>query len=158
MTVAHVELIEGRVVRVVDGDTIVVDHGQRDRVRLSGIDTPKRDQPWGDAAKREMRRLVAGKDVSVNWYKRDRWDQLIENVYVDGEDVGLLMVEMGMAWHFKRYVHEQTPEARKAYARAEKAAQRAGKGLWSIRAPGASSRNSVCPSASKCFLSSTETG
>ena len=40
------EVIEGRVVRVVDGDTIVVDHNaERHRIRLSGIDSPERDQP-----------------------------------------------------------------------------------------------------------------
>ena len=119
-----------------NGDTIVVEgQGIRQKVRLSASDTPERDQPWGDSATREMRRLVAGKDVSVYWYKTDRWDRLIGNVLVDGEDAGLLMVERGMAWHFKRYADEQTPADRDAYSAAEKAAQGARRGIWSDPEP-----------------------
>ena len=136
LSVAHAEVIEGRVVRIVDGDTIVVELQRvRHKVRLSGIDTPERNQPWGDSATREMRRLVAGKGVAVDWYKRDRWGRLIGNVFVDGQDVGLLMVERGMAWHFKRYADEQTPADRDAYSAAEKAAQGARRGLWSDPEP-----------------------
>ena len=130
------DVTEGRVVRIVDGDTIVVEgQGIRQKVRLSGIDTPERDQPWGSAATREMRRLVAGKDVSVHWYKTDRWDRLIGNVLVDGEDVGLLMIERGMAWHIQRYADEQTLSDMKAYAAAENAARAAKRGLWSDPQP-----------------------
>jgi endonuclease YncB( thermonuclease family) len=134
--ITQADVIEGRVVRVVDGDTIVVDHGgERHRVRFSGIDTPERDQPWGDAATREMRWLVAGQDVRVDWYKQDRWNRLIGNLYVDGEDVGLLMVERGMAWHFKRYADEQSARDREAYSGAENAARASKRGLWSDPQP-----------------------
>ena len=133
---SQADVTKGRVVRIVDGDTIVVEgQGIRQKVRLSAIDTPERDQPWGDSATREMRRLVAGKDVSVHWYKTDRWDRLIGNVLVDGEDAGLLMIERGMAWHFKRYADEQTPADRDAYSAAERAAQGARRGLWSDPEP-----------------------
>ena len=120
------DVTEGRVVRVLDGDTIVVEgQGIRQKVRLSGSDTPERGQPWGSTATREMRRLVAGKDVSVHWYNTDRWDRLIGNVLVDGEDAGLSMIERGMAWHFTGYVVEQTPSDMKAYSAAEDAARAA---------------------------------
>ena len=82
-----------------------------------------------------MRRLVAGKDVSVDWYKQDRWGRLIGNVYVDGEDAGLKMVERGMAWHFKRYADEQTASDRVAYDDAERGARSARRGLWSDPQP-----------------------
>jgi len=130
------EVLDGRVVRIVDGDTIVVDHGgERRKVRLSAIDTPERDQPWGEAATKEMRRLVAGKTVSVDWHKEDRWGRLIGNVYADGEDVGRLMVERGMAWHYKRYAMEQRASDRVAYSDAERAAKAAKHGLWSDPEP-----------------------
>ncbi len=43
------DTLEGKVVRVVDGDTLVVlDSGNtQHRVRLAGIDTPERGQPYG---------------------------------------------------------------------------------------------------------------
>lgn len=134
--VTQAEAIEGRVVRVGDKDTLVVVHDvQPYRTRLSRIDAPERDQPWGDSATREMRRLVAGKDVSVDWYKPDRWGRFIGNVYVDGEDAGLVMVERGMAWHFERYADEQTASDRAAYSDAENAAKAGKRGMWSDPRP-----------------------
>lgn len=124
--------LPGRVVRVVDGDTIVLDAGTDCyRVRLAGIDALERDQPWGDASTRELRRQVAGKDVVVDWDKRDRYDRLVGVVRLDGEDVNLHMVDRGMAWHYKRYANEQTSEGRELYSAAEIAAQAARRGLWS---------------------------
>jgi endonuclease YncB( thermonuclease family) len=46
---ANAETLTGKVVRVVDGDTIVVLGTQKTqhRVRLGGIDAPERRQPYG---------------------------------------------------------------------------------------------------------------
>ena len=51
----------GRVTKVVDGDTVIIDH--RVVVRLVGIDTPEHGQCGYDAATRALRRLVGGKEV-----------------------------------------------------------------------------------------------
>lgn len=128
--------LPGRVVRVVDGDTIVLEAGtERHRVRLAGIDAPEKNQPWGEASTRELRRQVAGRDVIVDWAKKDRWNRLIGVIRLDGEDINLHMVDRGMAWHYKRYQAEQTPEDRKLYTAAEIAAQGARRGLWSDPEP-----------------------
>ena len=58
--------ITGNVVRVVDGNTLVVEAvGDRQRVRLAAIDAPGRNQPWGQASTRELRRQVAGQEVVI---------------------------------------------------------------------------------------------
>lgn len=124
--------LTGQVKRVVDGDTLVVESQEHDyRVRLAGIDAPERNQPWGEASTRELRRQVAGRFVVVEWYKKDRWKRLIGIVRLNGEDQNLHMIDRGMAWHYKRYQDEQTPEDRDAYAEAENAARDARRGLWS---------------------------
>jgi endonuclease YncB( thermonuclease family) len=51
----------GKVTKVIDGDTVVVDH--RAVVRLIGIDTPEHGQCGYEAATRALRRLVGGKQV-----------------------------------------------------------------------------------------------
>ena len=133
---ADLETLPGRVTRIVDGDTIVLEaEGSKYRVRLAGIDAPERNQPWGEAATRELRREVAGQQVEVQWYKRDRWKRLIGVIRLDGEDMNLHLVERGLAWHYKRYADEQSPGHRDAYSAAEKAAQGARRGLWSDPKP-----------------------
>jgi endonuclease YncB( thermonuclease family) len=129
---ADLQHLPGKIVRIVDGDTVVLDvDGGRHRIRLAAIDAPERNQPWGEAATRELRRQVVGKQVVVEWSKQDRWKRLIGIVRLAGEDMNLHMIEHGLAWHFKRYADEQSPAARDAYSAAEKAAQSAKRGLWS---------------------------
>ena len=41
------------------------------------------------------------------------------------------MTYLGLAWHFKRYAHEQSEEDRERYLFAEEEAQAKGIGLWS---------------------------
>ena len=133
---ADPQQLPGHVVRIVDGDTLVLEAGDvRHKVRLAAIDAPERNQPWGDASTRELRRQVAGKDVVVEWSKRDRWQRLIGIIRLDGEDQNLHLVERGLAWHYKKYQGEQSLEDRDAYAAAEKAAQGARRGLWSDPEP-----------------------
>lgn len=68
--------LAGRVKRIVDGDTLVItSQGYDYRIRLAGIDAPERNQPWGEAATRELRRQVAGRFVVVDWNKKDRWQR-----------------------------------------------------------------------------------
>jgi endonuclease YncB( thermonuclease family) len=135
-TPADAYLLAGRVVRIVDGDTLVLEvDGYRQRVRFAGIDAPERNQPWGEAATRELRRRLAGRAVVIEWHKKDRWKRLIGVVRLSGEDIGRQLVDRGLAWHYKRYQNEQTPSVREAYSASEKAAQDARRGLWSDPEP-----------------------
>ena len=79
--------LPGRVVRVVDGDTVVLDAGSdRYRIRLAGIDAPERDQPWGESSTRSLRRILAGQQVTVDAYKKDRRGRLIGYIRVAPPD------------------------------------------------------------------------
>ena len=54
---ADLHHLAGQVVRIVDGDTIVLKVADaQHRVRLAGIDAPEKNQPWGEASTRELRR------------------------------------------------------------------------------------------------------
>jgi endonuclease YncB( thermonuclease family) len=119
--------IEGKVVGVIDGDTIdVLDSSkQQHRIRFDGIDTPERGQPFSSRAKSTLSALVFGKTVRVDTEGTDKYGRTIGRVYVDGRDVGLAMLEAGVAWHYTKY------DQSKAYADGEKAAKDAGRGLWS---------------------------
>lgn len=135
--VAFASELTGKVVGVSDGDTLEILTGAKElyRVRVSGIDAPEKAQPFGQASKRTMSDLSFGRDVRVIWSKRDRYGRIVGKVREQHIDVGLAMVQAGMAWHFKRYVTEQEPEDRRNYAYAELEARTARRGLWSDSKP-----------------------
>jgi endonuclease YncB( thermonuclease family) len=129
--------IQGRVVRVHDGDTITVrDSNNVDyRIRLAGIDAPELDQAFGTASGTELANTVLNKEVIIQYQKLDRYDRLVGKVLLDGQDMCLEQIEKGMAWHFKRYEGEQVTEERLAYADAEQAARNRRMGLWTDSLP-----------------------
>ncbi len=82
--VAAAETLAGKVVRVVDGDTVyVLDEAKTEhKIRLSGIDAPERGQPFGQRSKEHLSELLAGKGVRVEWCKHDRYGRLVGTVWV----------------------------------------------------------------------------
>ena len=139
------DLLEGRVVRIADGDTLtVLDADQvQHRVRLAGIDAPERAQPFGERAKQNLARLTFGKPVEIRWHKKDRYGRVVGQVWVVSPDArcqgagcpktldaGLAQVTVGLAWHYKQYAGEQSEEDRERYSFAEIEARAKRAGLW----------------------------
>ncbi len=75
-------------------------------------------------------RIVAGKQVTVEYQKQDRYGRIVGKVILDGIDVCLEQVKVGFAWHYKKYQHEQSAEDRELYADAENKARNERLGLW----------------------------
>ena len=109
LPLAQAETLTGRVVRVTDGDTLVVLDVTKTqhKIRLQGIDAPERGQALGTKSKEHLSELVAGKTVVVDYNDYDRYQRVLGKVLVGGEDVNLEQVEAGMAWHYKKYQGEQ---------------------------------------------------
>ena len=126
------QTIEGRVVRVADGDTITVldAANMQYRIRLKGIDAPESHQDFGARSKQSLSSLIFGKEVTVLYDKTDQYGRVVGKVLLDGRDINLEQVRVGMAWHYKEYDREQTAEDRDLYARAEDEARAARRGLW----------------------------
>jgi micrococcal nuclease len=63
--------------RVIDGDTIVLNNGEK--VRYIGIDTPERDEDYYNKAKEFNKKLVEGKTVRLETdvQQRDRYGRLL---------------------------------------------------------------------------------
>jgi len=148
---ARADLFEARVVRVSDGDTIVVldSSKQQHKIRLSGIDAPESQQPFGNASRKHLAQLVAGKTVSIEWTKHDKYGRIVGKVRVAPSDACpdsrpdcpktldacLAQITSGLAWHFKRYQAEQSEEDRERYAFAEVEARAKRAGLWKDASP-----------------------
>ena len=124
--------LQGKVIKVTDGDTINVltNDNQTHKIRLSGIDAPENNQAFGSRSKQALAEAVYGKTVVVDYNKRDKYQRLVGKVLLNGKDMNLRQVQLGMAWHYKKYEHEQDVEDRSVYANAEYQAQREKLGLW----------------------------
>jgi len=129
---ANAETITGLVVGIADGDTITVldtDKVQH-KIRLAGIDAPEKKQAFGNRSKESLSALAFDKTVNVETSKRDRYGRQIGKVLVNGQDVNLVQVERGMAWFYRQYQREQSPNDRRLYEAAEDAAKAEKRGLW----------------------------
>ena len=90
-----------KVERVIDGDTIVLMDSTR--VRLHGIDTPERDQPYGSEATTALKYLVET-SVYIVEVDTDRYGRTIGQLYhsTEGYDINASMVCAGHAWWYER--------------------------------------------------------
>ena len=126
------QTLAGRVVRIADGDTVTVldATNTQHRIRLQGIDAPESHQAFGTQSKKSLSDMIFAKDVTVIYDKTDQYGRLVGKILLNGKDVNLEQVKAGMAWHYKEYEREQSPEDRDLYARAEDEARSARRGLW----------------------------
>jgi len=131
------DLIEGQVVTIEDGDTISVMTKERvlHRVRLQAIDAPDDRQPYFEKSRKSLSNLLLRKTVRAVYHSKDSSGRLIATVYQNGRDVGLIQIESGLAWHYKRFSYEQTASARKSYADAQSIAVADRRGLWDDKSP-----------------------
>ena len=92
----------GRVVRVIDGDTVSVLSGKEMyRVRLNGIDAPESKQAYGQRAKQSLIALAAQKNVLVVSSKQDRYGRYLGTLMNGGLNINAQQVEKGMAWAYR---------------------------------------------------------
>lgn len=126
----------GRVVRVIDGDTIHVQiNGRIEKVRYIGVNTPevhhptKGEQPGGREAAAVNGALVSGKRLrlELDVQARDRYGRLLAYVWIGDVMVNAELVRLGYAQVMTippniRYQH--------LFLKLQRDARDAGRGLW----------------------------
>lgn len=85
---------------VTDGDTIRV---EGIRIRLAGLDAEELKEPNGKRAKRALEILIDDRIVTCKLTGERSYDRYIGVCTVAGLDIGLAMVEWGMALDCARY-------------------------------------------------------
>lgn len=120
-----IEEFSGKVIGVVDGDTIkVLVNKESVTIRLEGIDAPESGQSYGKKSKDALAGMVAGKVVTVKKTGTDRYKRILGVVVIGDLDVNATMVQDGWAWHFKKYNSETR------LSQLEDVARKAKRGLW----------------------------
>ena len=127
---AAVTVAAEQVVRVKDGDSLVISSGDGQvDVRLADIDAPEYRQPHGDAARSALRTLVDGREVRLQLVGGDAYRRIVAHVFVDEMHVNAEMVRSGHAW--VRRAYDPAPRL----VADEDAARVARRGLWAAANP-----------------------
>ncbi|MFM8823867.1 MAG: thermonuclease family protein [Limnohabitans sp.] len=129
--------LQGKVIGVADGDTVTLLDAQKNqhKIRLQGIDAPEKAQAFGNKSKQSLHKMVHGKEVFVDVQKKDKYGRSVGKILVNQTDACLEQIKRGMAWHYKQYANEQSPEDRDVYAQAESTARAQSLGLWKDKSP-----------------------
>jgi endonuclease YncB( thermonuclease family) len=116
-------------VRVVDGDTIEIGGTIH---RIHGIDAPEAGQtcartgggrwPCGRTAIDMLTRIVRSGPVRCEKQGTDSYGRALSVCSTGGSDIGAMMVDLGLAWSFRKYAHD--------YDGLEDAAHGDGRGIW----------------------------
>jgi endonuclease YncB( thermonuclease family) len=127
-----------KVVRVVDGDTIEIEGGQK--VRYIGIDTPETVSPgkpvqcYGKEATEKNKQLVEGQEIDMekDVSEKDSFGRLLRYVYVGTTFVNHYLVEQGFA-----YAATFPPDVKfqDMFVEAQQEAREGKLGLWNAGCP-----------------------
>ncbi len=91
------EFTTAYVTRVIDGDTIVIDSGEK--VRLTCVNTPEKGEKLYKEATEFTKSLVLNKTITLEKDKtdKDKYGRLLRYVYINNQSVNALLVQEGYA-------------------------------------------------------------
>ncbi len=124
------KLLAAKVTKVNDGDSLEVDtDAGHARVRLSAVDTPEYDQPYGEQASAASKALIpVGASVELEVVTQDQFKRMVAVVWlVNGTarvNVNEKLLRDGHAWAYRRYMKDPRYCDLEAEARDKKL------GLW----------------------------
>lgn len=106
---ADADSLSGVVIVVIDGDTVLFrpDHYHPAsraflKLRLTGIDAPEKDQPFGDAATLALQKLALKRRGEFDLVATDRYGRKLGSLWVGAASVNEEMVRQGWAWAASR--------------------------------------------------------
>lgn len=125
----HRHELTGTVVKVLDGDSFWLDHGDAvTKIRLRFVDAPELDQPYGDKAKAFTEKFVKGQQVTVYPFGKS-YDRVLATAYVGDKSLIEELVKAGLGWIDQRYTKN------KKLLALEKEAIQKRVGLWAQSTP-----------------------
>ena len=123
-------VLAAKVTKVNDGDSIEVslDSGTA-RVRMSAIDTPEYDQPYGSKSSAALKALLPiGASVELEVITQDQFRRMVATVWLVTDEkrinINETMLREGHAWAYRRYMRDPK------FCDIEAEARDAKRGLW----------------------------
>ncbi|WP_323586038.1 thermonuclease family protein [Aliarcobacter butzleri] len=96
---------------------------------MNDIDAPEKKQAFGNKSKDNLAKYIAGKTITVQYQKKDKYKRILGTIYYNNIDINLQQVKDGYAWVYKKY------SKNKDYYNAEKISRDKKIGLWSNKNP-----------------------
>lgn len=124
-----------RVVRILDGDTIVLDNGET--VRLIGVDAPETHHPevpvqrFGEEATEFLRRFAEGFECTLEYEPnniRDQYGRLLAYVFIGDRLANAEIIRRGYAYAYTRFPFHRQNE----FITLEREARERQYGLWHL--------------------------
>lgn len=117
------------VVRVIDGDTVVLKNGEH--VRYAGINAPENNERWGEEAKKFNGEMTLGKTVRLEPVEEehDTYGRRLAYVWVDDLFVNEKLLEEGYA-RILTYRGEAKSKYKDRFVQAEQWARDHSRGVW----------------------------
>ena len=130
-SICNAEYLEGlKVKKVVDGDTVhVLYRDEVYKIRLTEIDAPERDQPYGIDSTIYLKSLLKEGKVDVDISGTDRYGRKLGRLYWKDLDINRDLVSAGYAWVYDQYVTDNSFYENQSNAKNLK------KGLWEDDSP-----------------------
>ncbi|WP_435354278.1 thermonuclease family protein [Emticicia sp. SJ17W-69] len=124
------QMLEGTVVRVLDGDTYDVEvRGTKLRCRLINVDAPEKDQFYGLNVKSYVENILYGKMCEVRLVATDYYKRHVVEIVVNGEPLDSLLISKGLAWRNPYFCTKEDLDW------IELQAKQIGLGLWFCKNP-----------------------
>ena len=122
---------------VYDGDTVKLHpantFSQKNdfKLRITDIDAPERNQPFGQKSRRALIQLCQGHNVraTTKVIAKDQYQRALGKLQCNGADASLHLVSLGLAWYNSKYANDVALERAEMNARAQKL------GLWADKKP-----------------------
>ncbi len=128
---------EATVIKVIDGDTIVIDKDEK-IVRLLGIDAPETNHPdypeqkFAQEAKKYLRQRIEFKRVKIEYNIEEPYDiynRLLAYIYLNNKLINAEMIKSGHAYVYTKKECSKTKE----FLILETVARQFKKGVWKDR-------------------------
>ena len=125
-------LTTGKVVRVIDGDSIHVKINDEQFliVRLFGVDAPELDQRFGQRSKKYLSTLILNQVIQLQFLELDNYGRRLAIIFNDeGLNINLDLIETGHAWVYQNYFADPK------WLSLQRQAKEGRKGLWRKTSP-----------------------
>ena len=101
--------INAKVIRIKDGDTVVVllDGNIQKTLRLAEVDCPESGQPFGKNAKQFTLDQIFGKQITFIATDEDRYGRTIAKIYYDNKYLSQELIRAGFGWWYYKYSNDK---------------------------------------------------